>query len=854
MQLTKLKTSGLVEPLGIDRPPYFSWIIESSQKNTLQEAYQIIVSDDSAIYWDSGRVTTRKQAFVQYAGHKLRAKTRYRWSITVWDNHGNQSETESRFETAFLNENDWCASWVESTIPRTENKKYEYGNQPPPVLFSRCFSLEKQVKTARLFATAYGTYRAMLNGVRSDDREFAPEHTVYRSVLYYQTYDVTALLQTGENELSMYVGDGWYFCPASRPIGEKIHNAPAVLYQLEIEYEDGSRETVASDGSEICRTWNILFSDIFRGEKQDASLGYGEVCSVRIMDYGYAMLHSQPMPPVRPMRLLPALRLYQTPGGEHIVDFGQLLCGRARVSIAAPKGREITFEYFEVTQKDGSYFNSMYADQKDIYISDGSPCEYEAVFTFHGFRYIRVTGLDFPKKEDFIAVLLTTEKENTGSFTCSDERLNRLYENVRWSQASNMLSIPTDCPSRERAGFTGDIQIYAATALLNEDVTPFLSSWLINLAADQTQEGAVPITVPFTKTYENLMLRVGKAFGNSAVTGVAGWGDAAVIVPYQMYRLTGNELVLEEHYETMRRWCDYIIRTAAEKRGDNALPTEIDRYLWNTGFHFGEWLIPSQPEAGADFDICKESAEYIAPIFAWLSIRLMSEISGVLNKQEKDYYTDIAEKMKNAIQCGLMTNCSMPRELMGAYVLSIALDLVPKQYKGAFADRLIHLLEENGGCLDTGFLATPYLLDALVKVGRRDLALEVLWQEKQPSWLFEINHGATAMWESWFSLLEDGAPKMTSYNHYAFGCVDDWIFRNIVGIGCLEPGFRHFSVFPQNDTRLDWCRRSIACTYGTISLSWSKERLELCIPCNTRATVFWKGKSYELGSGQYELS
>lgn len=851
MNITNLRTLHMSEPLGIDACPYFSWHIESDAENVLQEAYQIMIQDDEGDVWDGGEVESRQQSFVAYGGPPLKSRTRYQWRVTVWDNQGNHASAESWFETAIMERGHWAGKWIESTLPRRSGEPYRYGTQPPPVLFTKAFCVKKAVQSARLRATAYGTYIAYVNGEKADDRAFAPEHTVYRNILYYQTYDVAGLLKKGDNALGMYVGDGWYFCPQSQPLGGERREMPAVLFQLELTYTDGTTETIASDGTEQCCTGPVVFSDIFRGEKQDATLGFGVKQPVKAADCGYQHLYAQPMPPVRPMRLMPATSIYRSPKGEWIVDFGQLLCGRARIHIRESKGTELTFEYFEATQKDGSYFNSMYADQKDIYIADGSPCEYEACFTFHGFRYIRVTGMENPALSDFTAVLLTSEKENAGAFECSDERLSRLYKNIRWSQANNMLSIPTDCPSRERAGFTGDIQIYARTALLNENVTPFLSSWLANLAADQTDEGVVPITVPLTKVYENLMLRNAVAFGDETITGVAGWGDAAVMVPYQMYRVTGNTRILEVHYDTMRRWCDYIIKTAGEKRGPNPLPPEIDRYLWNTGFHFGEWLIPSQPESGGDFEICKQSAAYIAPIFGYRSVQMMAEIAAVLARPEQAYYEGTANKMKNAIQIGLMCGGNMPEELMGAYVLPIALGLVPEQYKNRFGDKLVDLLKRNGGCLDTGFLATPYLLDALMKIDRRDLALQVLWQDKQPSWLFEVDHGATAIWESWFGMATDGTPKMTSYDHYAFGCVDEWIFRNIAGIECNAPGFKHFTVRPMPDAPLEWCKRSFISEYGEIRVEWTKTSLMVRVPCNTTATIHWQGKAHEVGSGRY---
>jgi len=829
-------------------------MMKSDLKNTMQESYRIVVKDKEQIVWDTKMVRSEKQSFIEYKGAPLQSCTVYTLEVMVWDNYGNKDSAQARFETAFLKRNQWKAKWVESTIPRNESKEYLYGTQPPAVLFSREFNLKGIIKSARLYATSYGVYRPMINDKRLDDREFAPEHTVYRDVLYYQTYDVGEMLKRGKNELTMYVGDGWYLGPHSQPIMDDFHGIPAVLFELEIHYENGSRETIYSNGLETCCTGPVLFSDVFRGEKLDETIHFGEQKPVRITDYGYEQLVAQPMLPVRPMKLLPAAEVYKSPKGDCIVDFGQLISGRARIYIDVPMGTEIAFEYFEVPDKEGNYFNSMYAEQKDIFVSNGKPCEYEALFTYHGFRYIRVSGLEHVKKSDFTAILLTTEKENLGTFECSDERMNRLYKNVRWSQANNMLSIPTDCPAREKAGFTGDILIYAKTALINENVTPFLTSYLYNLKKNQTEDGVVPIVVPFNRTYEKLMNTVIKEFGDTSITGVAGWSDAAVMVPYWMYQITGNTLILKEHYETMKRWCDYVIRTAKEKRGNNSLPREIDQYLWNTGFHFGEWKIPSELEDSPGFETSMESAIYIAPIFGYQSVFHLGKIARIIGKEEAaDYYEDTAGKMKHAIHKGLMKDGGMPKELMGAYVLAIAMDLVPVNYEKTFAEKLIAMLEANGDRLDTGFLATPYLLDALVKIDRKDLAINLLWQDKQPSWLFQVDMGATAIWESWYSLAEDGTPKITSYDHYAFGCVDDWIFRNIAGINLEKPGFKHIRIEPYLDENLSWCKRTFESEYGVVSVHWTKDKLAVHIPCNTTASIVWKGKEMEVGSGEWEV-
>lgn len=856
LKIERLTTGGATAPLGIDRAPYFSWVLASTLPDTVQASYRITVSHDQQVAWDSGEVASREQAFIRYDGVPLQSRMRYVLTVSVRDNHGMQATAQSHFETALMCADDWVAAWAESSIERVVPEKWAWGTQPPGVQFTRDFELHGDVLRARLYATAYGTYRPTINGSRLDDREFAPEHTSYGSILYYQTYDVTAHLRRGTNLLALYVGDGWYLCPHGRPVMEGYHEAPAVLFQLEVEFTDGSRTTIASDGQVRCATGPVLSSDIFRGERYDARLPFAAPNPVRLPDYGHAQLVAQPMAPIRPYCTLAARRIYVSPRGETIVDFGQIIAGKARIRVDVPRDVEVSFEYFEVTDEQGNYFNNVIADQKDVYISDGVARDYETLFSFHGFRYIRVAGLAQVRAEDFTAIALTTEKADAGSFSCSDARLNRLYENIRWSQRNNMMSIPTDCPTREKAGFTGDIQIYAATALLNEDVTPFLESWLRNLAAAQTDDGVVPMVVPFTTLYERLSLAVGKEFGDTRITGIAGWSDAAVMVPHTMHRMTGNRLVLVEHYETMKRWADYVIRTARERRGTTGLPLEIDQYLWNTGFHFGEWLIPSQERPGApDWQIPKISAAYVAPFFGHWSVRLMSEVAQALGREaDAAHYREQAALMKGAIQRAFMTGPELPWQLMGAYVLAFAFDLVPDDKVTPYADKLVAMLESNGGRLDTGFLATPYLLDVLTKIGRRDLAYALLWQSKAPSWLYEVDKGATAIWESWNAIAEGGKPKVTSCDHYAFGCVGDWMVRELAGLRGGDSGFSHFHVAPPEDSPLAWCRVSHETVHGSISVSWDAHGLEVLVPANTTATVCRGGRVHAVGSGCHQFS
>ncbi|MEV0341810.1 family 78 glycoside hydrolase catalytic domain [Nocardia sp. NPDC050713] len=854
MRLERLRTLHRIDPLGIDQTPEFSWNIAGTVPDTMQRSYRLTVDDGERIVWDSGIVHSEQQSFVEYGGPPLRSRTPYRWSVRVEDNHSGIATASAEFETAFLDD-DWVGRWVESTIPRQQaDVDWGHGTQPPAVEFLRRFDVRGGFRRARLYATALGAYRPSLNGARIDDRELAPEFSVYRSRLYYQTYDVTTQLRAGGNELSLYVGDGWYFCPATRPLSHELRTMPAILFQLEVHYEDGSVETIASDGTETCRTGPVRSSDLYWGERYDATAAFGDPRPVEVIDLGRGNLVAQPIDPIRPMELLPARTVDTSPDGDVIVDFGQIIAGRIRVRIDAPAGTEVTLEHFEVPTVDGGYFNSTYAGQKDVYVSDGTPREYEPLFTFHGFRYVRVSGLPVVRAEDFTAVLLTTPKERTGFFECSDAGLNRLHENVLWSQRNNMMSIPTDCPTREKAGFTGDIQIYTPAAFVNEDVTSFLTAWLRNLAAEQHDHGVVPMTVPFTTPYERLSLSMSEQYGTEGVTGIAGWSDAAVIVPWEMYRATGNTMVLRESFSSMSSWCDTIIATARAERGPCDLPEELDRYLWNTGFHFGEWLIPSREQKGGDFETTKESAAYVAPFFGYRSVRLLADIAGILGLgDERDRYAAHAEAMKDAIQRVFMTGDELPTKLMGGYVLAFAFDLVPAERWQAYAARLVELIEANDGLLDTGFLATPYLLDVLVRIGRADIAIDLLWERRQPSWLYQVDMGATAIWENWKAIAPDGTPGVSSFDHYAFGCVDDWICREVAGIKMGAPGYKHAVIAPRADTRLTWCSRSLLTEFGELAVRWTQDELEVVVPCNTTATVHWRGERHEVGSGSHRF-
>lgn len=538
------------------------------------------------------------------------------------------------------------------------------------------------------------------------------------------------------------------------------------------------------------------------------------------------------------------------------------------MTVDLPTGAAVTLEHFEAVDAKGNYFNNIdsamgVTEQKDVFISDGTSQTFEARFTFHGFRYLRVSGVENPIAAQFVAVVLSTEKTNAGTFECSNADLNRLYQNTRWSQCANMLSIPTDCPQREKAGWTGDISLYAKTALLNEDVTPFLTQWLQSLCVDQRENGSIPFTVPDVSIYHYAGIQMGEQTGCGGPVCSAGWGDAAVTVPMAIYEVTGNTCILEKQYDSMKGWCDYVISRARIHAPNSTLPDEVEEHLWDTGFQFGEWLVPSLAGAPQEqlFTTMATTSAYTTPIFGWLVVHKMAQAAAVLGREEDAVrYQEEADKMKHAIRAALITADGVLRyERQGAYVLMLVFGLVPDAWVDKFGTKLAEIIHANGDRLDTGFLPTPYLLDALCIGGQRELAYTLLYQTESPSWLAQVKRGATTIWESWEMYQPDGTPKKESFNHYTYGTVDDWMFRTIGGIDQEDTGYRRLMIHPQPDKSLTWAKRSFETENGTVYVSWKREGgqfiLTADIPCNTTARIILPdGTQHTVGSGHYTFN
>lgn len=897
MELERLRTLHMENPLGIDTKPYFSWTLRSERKNVVQENYRVRVSDETGVcVWDSGCCCSDKNTFIAYEGEPLKSRTRYSWTVNIRDNTGEQAESSGFFETAILSDEEWSAHWIESGLPITERAS-GYGKQPPATLFRRSFSLDsgKKIVSARLYATAHGVYRFYLNGRRADERELAPGYAAYDAVLPYQTYDVTSFMREGQNCLGLYVGDGWYFNRETAIHKEEAGTGHhAVFFELHVRYADGTETVILSDEEVKTSFGPVVFSDLFAGERYDAraeKLGWcapeyddSDWSPIRLRCDIHHTLCAAIDDVILPVRELSVEKLFSAPNGDLIADFGQNMAGKVRLQVKLPANVSISLDHFEVLDEDGNYFNSIMttngvgagAEQKVEFVSGGELADYAPYFTYLGFRYVRIRFFDGEGRELFgnerpdfnadnlTAVALSTRKENLGSFSCSDQNLNRLYSNIRWSQYANMISIPTDCPQREKAGWTGDAGIYIETALLNEEVTPFFTRWLKSVEADQQDDGAIPMVVPFNETYRQMSLMMAQMSQMQGHVAPAGWGDAAVKIPWTMYQMTGNREVLSSSYNMMRKWCDYIIKSA-ESCGRPELPQEKERYLWDTGFHYGEWLIPSTSKGGfsdqeATGMAMALTSRYIAPIFGYYSVSTFARISSLLNRMENaEKYGTVAAKMKDAIQsCLIGPDGEPPAEYMGAYVLLLYFDLVPDTWRRQYEQHLLEMIRSNKGCLDTGFLATPYLLETLEKIGHLDAAYDLLFQNKNPSWLYEVEHGATTIWETWNAVGENGAPQHVSMNHYSFGCVAEWMFRVIGGIRADKAGFKHMVIAPKPDPRISWAQRSYQSEQGLVSCTWKRSEegtaFEITVPCNTSATVILPdGQRKEIGSGSYQF-
>lgn len=820
-------------PIGIDNPPRFSWKIKSSHPDLVQTAYQIQVTGGGKLMWDSGCVKSDQSVLVPYGGKPLEPMSVYQVQVSVLDNTGCLEQATGSFETGILQEDNWKGKWITHSLPEVETAC--------PV-YVRRFTAEKPVKRARLYATACGVYEASVNGKKAGDFFMAPGWTSYYNRIQYQTYDITELLKR-ENEIAVTVGNGWYkgelgFDAKPDNYGKKT----ALSAMIRIEYEDGELSEIATDTDWKVETGAIRFSEIYHGEIQDYTVKKQEIGGAVLFEELEKPGHitAQESEPVRVTRRFAVKEKIVTPKGEIVFDFGQNMAGLVEVKLPKLTGDRLVVRHAETLDKDGNFYteNLRTARCTDTYIYGEDMVGRTVMphFTFHGFRYICVEGAGRDvEAECFTACALHTDMQETGTFHSDNKLVNQLQSNIQWGQRSNFLDIPTDCPQRdERLGWTGDAQVFCGTASYNFNTALFFRKWLLDMAAESSDQWGVPHVVP------NIL---------GSQDGAAAWSDAATIIPWTVYQVYGDKEMLKEQYPMMRQWVDYIHARVSENG------------LWQTGFQYGDWLA-LDIESGSTDRTGGTDRYLVANAYYAYSTRIVRDAAEELGyKEDSEKYGELYEEIREAINFEFVTRSGrLVSETQTACVLMLHFDLIRPEFR----KRILETLETNIGAhhnhLTTGFVGTPYLCHCLSENGLHDLADEIFMKEDFPGWFYAVKKGATTIWERWNSILPNGdfdESGMNSLNHYAYGSIGSWLYEKVAGIRSLEPGYKKILICPTLTKGMTEVSASFESIYGTIRSAWSCRDGKICvdieIPANTSAVIRLPEKEEEIavGSGNY---
>jgi alpha-L-rhamnosidase len=834
IKVDQLLCENRINPIGLDNAlPHFTWTLISKKRNAMQAAYEIRVSNASKdLKWNSGKIQSARSVHVSYGGASLESDIKYFWQVKVWDNNNKASSwsTPAFFQTAFLNKNDWKAKWIEPGY--TEDSVLR-----PSPLFRKQFSSNKKIISATAYITAHGLYEAYINGHRVGEAYLTPGWTSYNKRLQYQVYDVADLLQNGNNAIGVTLGSGWYRGSLAWEANKNIYGKDiALLLQINIVYRDGSKAKIISDDTWKSSTGAIRYAEIYNGETIDARMdkagwlvpGYNDTDwpGVKVANFSNDNLIATYNEPVRKHETFKPVKFITTPKGEKVIDFGQNLVGWIVLKVKGNAGDAITLSHAEVLDKEGNFYtdNLRAAKAQDNYILKGGGEEiFEPHFTWHGFRYVKVQG--YPgelKPENFEAVVLYSDTKPTGTFSSSNALVNQLQHNIQWGQKGNFLDVPTDCPQRdERLGWTGDAQVFSRTASFNMDVNNFFSKWMKDVAADQFSSGAVPHVIP-------------NVLGPNA-GGSAGWSDVATIIPWNMYLAYGDTAILAQQYASMKAWVEYM---HGQSKND----------LWNTGFHFGDWLF-YRPADDNDGRAAVTDKYLIAQCFYAHSTQLLINAAEVLGKtKEAKNYSALLQKIKDAFIKEYMTPSGrLVSGTQTAYVLALNFDMLPESLRTPAATRLAENVKSYGNHLTTGFLGTPYLCHVLTRFGYDSVAYKLLLQDTYPSWLYPVKMGATTIWERWDGEKPDSTfetPGMNSFNHYAYGAIGDWMYREMVGLDTYEDGvgYKHIRIKPHIGGDFTFASASLETYYGKLSNTWKVDNevvsMDVEIPVNTTATVY----------------
>lgn len=744
------------------------------------------------------------------------------------------------------------AKWIASPTPAA-HRGLDY---------VKTFTVKGEVEKCTLTATAIGVYAPYLNGGRIGNDVLAPGFTAFQKRVLYRTYEVEGV-KVGENELRIGVGSGW----AVSKIGwnkdiPSFFPEPALIATLLISYKDGTEERIITDTSWSVMTTPVTYSTIYDGENADFSLPIQALGNAKEIEAPDTTLVPHDGVPITEHERLKPRALIITPKGERVLDFGQNMAGYVEVRIKGNKGDRIHLNYAEVLDAEGNFYTENYRTAlSENYITlSGGEDVFKPIYTFHGFRYIRLTEYPFAEVDTdaFTAIAVYSDMERIGDFACGNPKINQLYHNVIWGQRSNFLDLPTDCPQRnERLGWTGDAQVFCRTASLNYDTEKFFTKWLADVAAEQGENGKVRGVAP----------------GGNLVDAMpsAAWGDVACVAPMEMYLNYGSKELLRKHLPMMKGWIKYMRGFGPEE------------YLWLGGNHFGDWLAM---DAGEDSYMGATCTDLIASAYFAYSTSLLIKALKALGEDASEYeelYTKVKAAFRARFTDGGVPKAKVPtyrygRDKDGNYGLnvempstcntqtSLTLMLHFGLYEGEderqmLADMLVESIEKNGNRMTTGFVGTPYIMHALTDAGRADVAYTLFLQEKSPSWLYSVNHGATTMWEHWNGIKEDGSfwsKDMNSFNHYAYGAVYDWMLGKMIGLNpdIDSPAFKRVKITPHPSKEIGWAKASLKTRNGQISVGWyineDGTHYDIDLPSGVSATLRLScGKEYNLLGGSH---
>jgi alpha-L-rhamnosidase len=806
-----LRCEYLTNPLGIDvAAPRFRWVLHHSQRGEAQTAYQVLVSSrvdllnqDRGDAWDSGRQASGNSTQVPYGGAPLASERTYYWKVRYWDkeNRASAYSGPASFEMGLLSRGEWKGRWIAGNELRKD------------------FRLDAKVVRARAYVTALGYYELRLNGKKVGKNVLDPAWTTFSARILYSTYDVTRQLQSGENALGIMLGNGWAAATRGVTLKKSYYPQPAVLLQMNIEFEGGKRFTVASDGTWKAERGPIVSNSVYDGEVYDARLetpGWDQAgfddsrwSAAQVVPGSSGVLSAQMMPPIRVVDTMVPLKLTSPKAGVYVFDMGQNMSGWAQLRAAGPEGSKVQMRYAETLFPDGmiNRENLRQAKARDIYTLRGDGEEvYEPHFTYHGFRYVEVTGYPgTPSLNSIRGRVVHTAVATTGSFAASTQLLNEIQRLIIWTQLTNLFSIPTDCDQRdERQGWMGDAQISAEEAMLNFDMPAFYSNFIRDMRDAQNPDGTLPETVP-------------EQFGNRPADPA--WGTAYPTICWYMWQQYGDRRILEENYDGLRKYVEFL----RSKAPDNVL-----RFNFN-----GDWIGVVEP-----------AGEVISDAYYYYDVTIMKNVAGILGKAaDEQSYAHLADQIKDGFNRTFFdskTNLYAGGS-QTAQAMALALGLVPEKVRGEVTWRLVKdVLYYHNTHLTTGFIGTKFLFPALSDGGHGDLAYDLAVQTTYPSWGHMIERGLTTVAEIW---PDKGETYMFSHDHPALGSVGAWFYTALGGLsqGAGGDGYQHLRIAPLIAEGLDWVSATVETVRGTGSSSWSKEpgsvTMRVTVPVNADAEV-----------------